>query len=86
MLNSDFMVNQAKSFAIRLQQTEGTTADRIRLGILLAYGRPATEREVELGQLYLASKDDESDNSNRLNRWQRYTQVLLGANEFMYVD
>lgn len=86
VLNSDFMVNQAKSFAVRLQQTEGTTADRIRLGILLAYGRPATEREVELGQLYLASKDDESDNSNRLNRWQRYTQVLLGANEFMYVD
>ena len=86
VLNSDFMVNQARSFADRLQNTEGTTADRIRLGIRLAYGRPATDAEIELGQLYLASQDDQSDSSNRLNRWQRYAQVLLGANEFMYID
>jgi hypothetical protein len=44
----------------------------------LVYGRPATEKQVRLGREYLRA--DTKD------LWQEYAQVLLGSNEFLFVD
>ena len=41
-----------------------------------------TERELQMGLAFLASTDGQSG----LTRWEQYAQVLLSANEFMYVD
>ena len=46
-----------------------------------SFGAP-TEREVQLGLAFLAGGQD----SGGLTRWEQYAQVLLGANEFLYVD
>ena len=84
VLNSPFMVEQAKAFAARLHKDvpEGDAA-RIQRAFMLAYGRPAADVEVEIGLAYLGG---EVDPKSKLTSWQSYAQVLLGSNEFMYLD
>jgi hypothetical protein len=74
VLNSDFMARQAKGLAARVADAE-RVEERIRRAFVLAYGRPPSRREVELGEKYLASAT-----------WEDYAQVLLSANEFAFVD
>jgi hypothetical protein len=82
-LNSDFMVNQAKSFAARIAKAGSTDEERIAAAYRLAYNRKPDTREVSLAVAYLklpAKPDD------RLTRWEQYAQALLASNELMYVD
>ncbi|OWK47469.1 PSD1 and planctomycete cytochrome C domain-containing protein [Fimbriiglobus ruber] len=83
VLNSDFMVSQAKAFAERVKKAETTDEARIRLAYQLAYGRQATPAEVALGVDFLKSSPVSTD---KLSLWEQYAQALLAANEFMYVD
>ncbi|NQV24415.1 MAG: DUF1553 domain-containing protein [Rhodopirellula sp.] len=84
VLNSPFMVEQAKAFSARLHKEEPNNDEaRIRRAFLLAYGRPPVDREIEIGLAYLTS---EADPQSKLTLWQSYAQVLLGSNEFMYLD
>ena len=54
MLNSEFMVRQAKAFAARVTAVPGEPdAARIRRAFLLAYNRPPTAKELRLGLAYL---------------------------------
>jgi cytochrome c553/mono/diheme cytochrome c family protein len=85
VLNSPFMVAQAKAFAARLE-SEGTDDGRVRRAYELAFGRPATEDEVSLGVRYLNSRDGADVGQNKLNRRERYCQALLASNEFLYLD
>ena len=84
VLNSPFMVEQAKSFAARLhkERPENDQA-RIEFAFKLAYGRSPSSVELELGTAYLNSEKDSED---KLSLWESYAQILLGANEFMYLD
>ena len=77
------MVEQARSFAARLQQEADNDADRIARAFELAYGRPPEAVEVEVGLAYL-NGDKAAD--SKLTLWQSYAQALLAANEFMYLD
>lgn len=88
VLNSPFMLEQAKAFAKRLHDECGDDRDAmIGRAFLLAYGRPVTAVELELAERFLSSEDaEEEQDLNGLNRWERYAQVLLGSNEFMYLD
>ncbi|MDG2131248.1 MAG: DUF1553 domain-containing protein [Fuerstiella sp.] len=84
VLNSPFMIARAKAFAARLQrEVPENDEDRIRRAFLLAYGRPPSDVEAEIGVSYLRA---EADPENDLSQWQSYAQVLLGSNEFMYLD
>ncbi len=84
VLNSPFMTTQAKAFAARLHsQAPDSDEARIRLAFQLAYGRPPEDVEVELGLAYLSR---EPEPGNRLSPWETYSQILLGSNEFMYLD
>lgn len=88
VINSAFMLEQARSFSSRLirEVPEGDEA-RIRRAFLLAFGRPETPEELELGLSYLQQDDSvEEQQGTSLSRWERYAQVLLGSNEFMYLD
>jgi len=78
VLNSEFMARQAKAFAARVRDAEPTDSARIRHAFLLAYGRPPTDREIQLGEDFLAGGSP--------NAWEKYAQVLLSANEFAFVD
>ena len=86
VLNSPFMVTQAKAFAERLHE-EVTESDesRVKRAFALAYSRSPEQAEMDLALAYLKAQDTEDD-ANQLTRWERYCQVLLGANEFMYLD
>ncbi|HYT93955.1 MAG TPA: PSD1 and planctomycete cytochrome C domain-containing protein [Gemmataceae bacterium] len=83
VLNSEFMVQNAKALAARLATTGPEDDARIRAAFLLLYGRPATEREVQLGVGFLSAG---SAPQGGLSRWEQYAQVLLATNEFLYVD
>ncbi|MCY2982274.1 MAG: DUF1553 domain-containing protein [Planctomycetota bacterium] len=84
VLNSPFMVEQAKAFAARLHKEEPDSEEaRIQRAFLLAYGRPPVEREIEIGRAYL---NGEKDPESKLTQWESYAQALLGSNEFMYLD
>ncbi|XZE20943.1 DUF1553 domain-containing protein [Pirellulaceae bacterium SH449] len=88
VLNSPFMIEQARAFAKRLLDEVGEDIEaRIHYAFELAYGRSATQREVLLAKQFLSGEDQEEERSlNSLNRWERYAQVILGSNEFMYLD
>ena len=44
-------------------------------------------KRCRLATRFLASRDDEAVQSqNKMTRWERFAQILLGSNEFMYLD
>jgi len=88
VLNSPFMLEQARAFAKRLNEEAGAdTEARVRYAFTLAFSRPVSDVELKLAGQYLAgANDDTKKDNNALNRWERYAQVLLGSNEFMYLD
>src|SRR5262249_26678145 len=86
VLNSPFMVARAKAFAARAGR-EADDAARVRRAYLLAYARPPADAELRLALDYLAGQDaPEQAGRNQLSRWERFAQVLLAANEFLYLD
>ncbi len=82
MLNSEFMANNAKALASQLQSTSENDEGRVRAAFERLYCREPNEREMQVAVEYLNAEDE----NEKLTRWERYAQVLLGANEFMYVD
>ncbi len=84
VLNDEFMVRNAQALVAHLQAgPEKDDAGRIRRLFPLLYGRPPTPDELRLGLAFLATPTPAAE---RLSRWEQYTQVLLSANEFLYVD
>jgi hypothetical protein len=84
VLNSPFMVEQAKAFSARIHREVAENDEaRIHRAFELAYGRPPEETELAIGQSYLSG---EQDPGSQLSRWESYAQALLGSNEFMYID
>jgi len=84
VLNSAFMQCQAEILTRRVDH-EGQGLDRdakVQLSYQLVFARQATELELRLANQYLASAQMPQD--GRI--WQQYLQVLLGLNEFMFVD
>lgn len=87
VLNSVFVVEQAKALAARVQAQAGDDSARIRRAYVLALARPASEAEVASALRYLNAADAGQDKSkNQLTRWERFAQALLGCNEFEYLD
>jgi hypothetical protein len=88
VLNSEFMVRNAKALAEHLTGQPGEDAARVRRAFLSLYGRLPTDRELLLGLAFLApdSAAGADDGGSSLTRWEQYAQVLLSASEFLYVD
>jgi hypothetical protein len=82
VLNSEFMVRNAKAFAERIHEAEDDEAARIRFAVLQAFGRPAADAEVATAHEFLVETSDDEN----LTAWQQYAQALLAANEMMFVD
>ena len=85
LLNHPFVLSQVQCLVQRLER-EAPADDRGRIEWLyrLLYARPPAAGEVEAG---LASvSPDSSSASTKTDAWNQYCQVLLCANEFVYVD
>jgi hypothetical protein len=84
VLNSPFVRQQADALARRLRAEAGGVEARVGRAYRLLYAREARPREVALAVEFLtggkpgAVPDDEA--------WRQYAQVLLGGNEFLFVD
>jgi hypothetical protein len=85
VLNSRFMIQQAQALAERIfESPDQTLEEQISRTFLVLYGREATDAEVRLGKLFLQQDPDDQDHS--LSKAARYAQVLLAANEFLFID
>ncbi len=84
VLNSDFMARRAEALAARITKDPNEPDDaRVRRASLVLFGRPAVDEEVAMGVAFL--KAVSGDKGGPL-AWVQYAQVLLGSNEFLFVD
>ncbi|MFN6301187.1 MAG: DUF1553 domain-containing protein, partial [Planctomycetota bacterium] len=83
LLNSPFMQQRAKSFALRITKASTNDSARIEQAYQWLYQRTPTEKELSIGLEFVAI--DVSDQNQREARWELYSQALLGSNEFMYL-
>lgn len=79
-LNSDFVWKQAEKFGERLAEDGGDDAARIKKAYRYLYAREASDDEVQLGIEFL------KEAGKTARAWSEYAQVLLTANEFLFVD
>ena len=83
VLNSPFLLSRARGLAASLAATaEPGEENRVRMNRAYErlYSRPATAEEIALGQAFLETAPAGSAG------WEQYAQMLLAANEMMYVD
>jgi hypothetical protein len=83
VLNSDFMIVQAKAFAARVQAAADSDPERVVRAYQIAFGRAPTDAEKELAVAFLEAQSREND---KLTNWEQYAQALLASNEMLYID
>ncbi|MFT6619674.1 MAG: DUF1549 and DUF1553 domain-containing protein [Verrucomicrobiia bacterium] len=83
MMNNPFVIEQAKQLARLLKSFDRSTARNIRNAYERLYGREPTSGELQLGISFLSDTDDSPAD---MTVWEQYAQILMTANEFLYVD
>ncbi len=84
-MNSPFVIEQARHIAARPEISgEADPARRVQALYRAILARPAQPDEIELGLRFVTSPP--MPNETKMNAWQLYAQVLLSANEFVFVD
>jgi hypothetical protein len=79
LMNHPFVLERAKQLAERVaKEATGDEAAKIDWLYRTLFARPAGAQEIEIGKKLVQSATEAG--------WQAYCQVLLCANEFMYVD
>lgn len=96
MMNSPFVLEQARGFGDRILGEEGLEEDgRIEHAFLLAYGRPPSAQESEEASAFLSAMADQApaepplpgDDANAERfAWARLSHVMMSASEFIYID
>jgi hypothetical protein len=83
VLNSPFVLAQAKAFAARVASDvpEGSDEARVRRAYQLLFARDPDRDELDLAAEFLSR-----EGTSGLSRWEEYAQVLLASNEALYVD
>ena len=82
IINSSFMVEQAKGLAKRItDDSSATDLTHIQSTYALLYNRQPTREETDLGLAFLRLPAE-----GKLTRWEQYSHALLAANEMMFVD
>ncbi|HEY7314136.1 MAG TPA: PSD1 and planctomycete cytochrome C domain-containing protein [Gemmataceae bacterium] len=92
LMNNPFVTEQAKALAARLLRGSPELRQRVRQGYERAWGRPPADGEIEAARHYLERCEQELIRlgvplpTRELETWTSLARVLLGANEFVYVD
>ena len=82
MMNSEFVRKNAEAFAKRLDGERDP--DKVRAAFELAYGRPATDSEVETSISYLTEFSGGGEIGGEA--WLSFCRTLMASNEFIYLD
>lgn len=83
VLNSDFIIDQAKAFAKRVTGEYDEVPKQVEFAYRLVFGRSPSKAESQVAQAYLRIEKEKDD---KLSRWEQYCQALLASNELMYLD
>jgi hypothetical protein len=87
LLNSPFVVEQAKQLAARAEALAGGQVERrVEQMYRLCYGRLPDSDERALSVRFVQETSGNPPNGKALSAWEKYAQVLLLANEFAFVD
>jgi hypothetical protein len=84
VLNSPFVGRQAAALAQRLCAGDPRLSDNERIGRCyeLLFGRLPSDSERSAGLAFLAA----SPGDTRGDAWTAYVHVLLGLNEFLFIE
>lgn len=82
ILNSPFMLAQAKALAARLLAVKGDDAARIRHAYALIFAREPEAQELQFAHEFLAQTAADTG----MTGWEQLAQALLATNEMLYVD
>ena len=87
-MNSDFVHDRALALAGRVLQAEGTSdSHRVGMAYRLALSRSPEVREIDEALDYIAAYPVSSAAASpRHERWRSFCRLLLGSNEFYYVN
>ncbi|MEE3367872.1 MAG: DUF1549 and DUF1553 domain-containing protein [Planctomycetota bacterium] len=92
LMNSDLVFEATEQMAENvLAERVSELEDRIQQLYLGVYGRPATDREVTRARSFLAQSvadltaADGAPQTGRLGAWQLLCQILIAADEFIYL-
>jgi hypothetical protein len=83
LLNNPFALARTRTLARRILQSGNDDRVRIEQAYRWLYARPPHEDELAIGLAFLA---EGSSAGARDKTWEEYAQVLLCANEFLYID
>src|SRR5262249_54302571 len=92
MMNSPFIREQAEAFARRLLRTTPDRRQRLELACQLAWSRRPRSAEMARNERYLndcqavAAASGVVAERCELESWTSLCRVLLGANEFVFID
>lgn len=82
LMNSPFLIKQSKAAArALLNASDHSDADRIRLFLIKALGRPASSEDIAQATAFL--RDTEAD-LGRDEAWARYCHAVFASNEFLF--
>ena len=86
LMNSPFVINQAKSLVNRPDFNSATT-ERQRIDLLyrLAFQRDPSREEIGWAKQFIRSDTGHALHS-KLDAWQKYAQVILLSDELVFVD
>ena len=83
VLNSEFMLANARAFAARNEQSSPDETERIVWSYQQAFGRPPTLDEQQTVRDFLQGT---AASNKPLTPWQQFAHSLLAANEFAWVE
>jgi len=85
MMNSEFIYQRAHSLAEQLLASSG---DRLRIqrAYLRILNREPTAQEIDAGLTYIHRFEQKFSGSGRLDAWQSLCRILIGSNEFLYLN
>ena len=91
MLNSALADQTAEAFAKSVLDVKGDDTARVREAYRRAFGRPATDAELDTVHAYLKKSDGAADPKltaadRQLRGWRGLCRVLLASNEFVFVE
>jgi hypothetical protein len=81
LLNHPFVLEQKAALArLILAAGKADNKERIQKAYILLYARPPTGEETQVGLDFLSRE------GSSLQAWEEFCEILLCANEFIYVD
>lgn len=87
LMNSPFVIEQAKGLAQRVLAKTGDDADKINLAFRIALARNATDAEKQRVLAFLRELgDNPGSNVGRAGAWTAFCQTLLASAEFRYLQ